>query len=139
MPSRDASASAAETVGLVLGEDSPLPETDQDVADLVQRLRGHVMELTAIAPAGPAVDRALEISAADCPEDRLQSRVHLRELAMATQALMSIATTHQTRASVEPDLGPWRRWHPSRNVARGMVFALAMATLVYAGSAPRPW
>ncbi|MEU9415989.1 DUF6415 family natural product biosynthesis protein [Streptomyces sp. NPDC048272] len=138
-PSRDIAASAAETVALVLGEDSPLPESAEDVVELVRRLRGHVMQLAAVAPPGPALERARDLSGADLPVDYLESRVHLRRLALATQALTA-ASTAQTAPMGRPAVGAagrWRRWRPSRNTARGAVFAVAVAILIIAGSLPR--
>ncbi|MFF1762289.1 hypothetical protein [Streptomyces sp. NPDC058266] len=38
---RDQAVTAAETVTLVLGEDSPLPESAGGVEELARRLRGH--------------------------------------------------------------------------------------------------
>ncbi|MFB6940765.1 hypothetical protein ACFWGL_08260 [Streptomyces sp. NPDC060286] len=39
---RDQAVAAAETVALLLDEDSPLPESASDVEELARRLRGHI-------------------------------------------------------------------------------------------------
>ncbi|WP_327411262.1 DUF6415 family natural product biosynthesis protein (plasmid) [Streptomyces sp. NBC_01281] len=85
----DATAAAAETIALVLGEDSPLPDSRRAVVDLVQRLRGHLMELGALAASGPAVDQAHAISSADLPDGYVPSRVYLRRLALAMNDVLA--------------------------------------------------
>lgn len=138
MPSRDLAAAVTETVTLVLGEESPLPETEQDVVDLVQRLRGHVIQLGAVALPGPALDRAREISGGDLPDGYVPSRVYLRQLAEATQDLVRAANSPPQR-KVRRALGSgrWRVRRPGRNALRGMVFAVAVAILIIASSLPR--
>lgn len=56
---RDQAVAAAETVALVLVEDSPLPESAGDVEELAWRLRGHISQLGAVVPPGTSalVDR----------------------------------------------------------------------------------
>ncbi|MFD6967881.1 DUF6415 family natural product biosynthesis protein [Streptomyces sp. NPDC059949] len=128
-----------ETVTLVLGDESPLPETEQDIVDLVQRLRGHVMQLGTVVLPGPALDHAREISGADLPDGYLPSRVYLRQLAEATQDLVRAANSppkYEERKALGP--GRWRVRRPSRNALRGMVFAVAVTIVIIAGSVPRP-
>ncbi|MFG3384185.1 DUF6415 family natural product biosynthesis protein [Streptomyces sp. NPDC047999] len=87
-PQRDLTASATETVALVLDENSPLPETPNDVACLALRLRGHVSQLGAVVPAtDPALLVAQRLSSADPPDGYVPSRVHLVQLARATLVL----------------------------------------------------
>ncbi|MGY3677385.1 DUF6415 family natural product biosynthesis protein [Streptomyces sp. TE33382] len=138
-PSRDLAVAVTETVTLVLGEESPLPETEQDIVDLVRRLRGHVMQLGAVVLPGPALDHAREISGGDLPDGYLPSRVYLRQLAEATQDLVRAANSPpQCEERRAPVPGRWRVRRPSRNALRGMVFAVAVAILIIAGSVPRP-
>ncbi|WP_250569799.1 DUF6415 family natural product biosynthesis protein [Streptomyces sp. CJ_13] len=139
VPSRDLAVAVTETVTLVLGEESPLPETEQDIVDLVRRLRGHVMQLGAVVLSGPALDHAREISGGDPPDGYLPSRVYLRQLAEATQDLVR-AANFPPQCEERRALGPgrWRVRRPSRNALRGMVFAVAVAILIIAASVPRP-
>ncbi|MEU4659502.1 DUF6415 family natural product biosynthesis protein [Streptomyces sp. NPDC023723] len=133
---RAQAAFAAETVRLVLGEDSPLPDTAADVEDLARRLRGHVSQLGALAPAREsALLRAQQLCAGGLPEGYMPSRVHLVRLAEATQELISAVQPHGD-ASAQPARGR-RWWKPPVNVLRGSVFALALACLVLAASVPR--
>ncbi|MFD6464858.1 DUF6415 family natural product biosynthesis protein [Streptomyces goshikiensis] len=138
-PSHDIAAAANETVVLVLGEKSPLPETEQDVVDLVRRLRGHVMRLSTVVLPGPALDHARETSGGDLPDGYVPSRVYLRQLAEATQDLVRAANS-PPQCGKRRALGPgrWRVRRPSRNALRGMVFAVAVAILIIASSVPRP-
>ncbi|MEV7192337.1 DUF6415 family natural product biosynthesis protein [Streptomyces sp. NPDC093510] len=82
-----------ETVSLVLSEDAPVPESDEDVLDLVLRLRGHLTQL------GLAVDRpvgllagalaeARHLAATDLPRGFMPSRVYLRRLALSVQVIV---------------------------------------------------
>jgi hypothetical protein len=91
---RSIATAASETIGLVLNEDAPVPDSDQDVQDLVLMLRGHVMQL------GPAADRktgtlaealgaAQGIAADEMPAEYVRARVYLRNLATAVQALLA--------------------------------------------------
>lgn len=58
-PERDHVVAAAETVTLVLGKDSPLPESAAGVEDLVRLLRGHIAQLgSRTAPGTSALARA---------------------------------------------------------------------------------
>lgn len=136
VPTRDHVVAASETVTLVLGEDSPLPESAADVEDLVRLLRGHVAQLGAqTAPGIPALLRAQRLCSDSVPEGYVPSRVYLVRLAEATQELMA----HVERGGPGPiSVQGGRRWRkPTVNVLRGAVFALALACLVFAASVPR--
>ncbi|MFD4258727.1 hypothetical protein ACFWR9_14085 [Streptomyces sp. NPDC058534] len=135
-PERDHVVAASETVTLVLGEDSPLPESAADVEDLVRLLRGHVAQLGArTAPGIPSLLRAQQLCSDSMPEDYVPSRVYLVRLAEATRELMAyVERSDPGPISVEGR----RRWpRPTVNVLRGAVFALALACLVFAASVPR--
>lgn len=135
-PPRDHVVVASETVTLVLGEDSPLPESAADVEYLVRLLRGHVAQLGAQTASGvPALLRAQRLCSESVPEGYMPSRVYLVRLAEATQEL----TAHVERGAPGPISGQGgRRWRkPTVNVLRGAVFALALACLVFAASVPR--
>ncbi|ROQ70261.1 hypothetical protein EDD93_4774 [Streptomyces sp. 840.1] len=134
---RDRAVAAAETVALVLDEDSPLPETAGDVEDLVRRLRGHISQLGVVAPPGaPALVAAQQLASASVPEGHMSSRVHLVKLAEATQALVTTVRTHGGASSTTlPRRRRW--WKPRINVVRGSVFAVAIGCLVLAASLPR--
>ncbi|MEV5605552.1 DUF6415 family natural product biosynthesis protein [Streptomyces sp. NPDC052299] len=120
---------------LVLGEDSPVPESAADVEDLVLRLRGHVQRLGPLAsPTEPALLRAQELCSVGLPDGYLPGRVHLVKLASATQQLLAAART-DSAVGVKSPRRRWRR--PPLNVMRGAVFALALAALVLAASVPR--
>nr|WP_202514444.1 MULTISPECIES: DUF6415 family natural product biosynthesis protein [unclassified Streptomyces] len=133
---RDQRAAAAETVLFVLGEDSPLPASATDVKDLVLRLRGHVQHLGPLAsPTEPALLRAQQLCSESIPDGYLPGRVHLVNLAVATQQLLA-AAGNETAATVKsPRRRRWRK--PPMNVLRGAVFALAFAVLVLAASVSR--
>ncbi|MFC9546985.1 DUF6415 family natural product biosynthesis protein [Streptomyces sp. NPDC056956] len=135
-PERDHVVAASETVTLVLGEDSPLPESAADVEDLVRLLRGHVAQLgSRTAPGTPALLRTQQLCSDNLPEGFIPSRVYLVRLAEATQELMA----HVERGGPGPisvESGRRRR-KPTVNVLRGAVFALALACLVFAASVPR--
>ncbi|NEE35329.1 hypothetical protein CH313_28685 [Streptomyces sp. TSRI0384-2] len=128
--------SATETVTLVLGEDSPVPETAADVEDLVLRLRGHVNQLGTLMPSQePALLRAQQLCSDGLPEGYLPSRVHLVKLAEATQELIAKVRLDDVGAR-RPARG-LARWKPQINVLRGAVFAVALTCLVWAASVPR--
>lgn len=135
-PERDHMVAASETVTLVLGEDSPLPESAADVEDLVRLLRGHVAQLGArTAPGIPALLRAQRLCSDSVPEGYVPSRVYVVRLAEATKELMA----HVERGGPGPiSVEGRRRWRkPTVNVLRGAVFAFALACLVFAASVPR--
>ncbi|MFG2564738.1 DUF6415 family natural product biosynthesis protein [Streptomyces sp. NPDC048567] len=132
---RDQRAAAAETVLLVLGEDSPVPESAADVVDLVLRLRGHVQHLgPLVSPSEPALRRAQDLCSERLPVGYMPGRVHLVKLAAATEGLLAVVRNDSTVAVKSPRR---RRWVPPLNVWRGSVFALAFAALVLAASVPR--
>ena len=135
-PQRDPVVAASETVTLVLGEDSPLPENAADVEDLVRLLRGHVAQLGAqTAPVSPALLRTQQLCSESIPDGYMPSRVYLVKLAEATQELIA----HVERGGSGPIRSKrGRRWRkPKINVLRGAVFAVALACLVFAASVPR--
>lgn len=85
-------ASARETVALVLDEEAPVPESGQDVDDLLLRLRGHVMQLGPIAQSDSCsltLSVAQKLASSEVPGAYVQARVHLRNLAIAVQELMT--------------------------------------------------
>jgi hypothetical protein len=135
-PERDHVVAASETVRLVLGEDSPLPENAADVEDLVRLLRGHVAQLGARTDLGsPVLVRAQRLCSESIPEGYMPSRVYLVKLAEATRELMA----HVERGGPGPIRSKrGRRWRkPQINALRGAVFAVALACLVFAASVPR--
>ncbi|MFF4934534.1 hypothetical protein ACFY2H_37495 [Streptomyces griseofuscus] len=135
-PERDQVVAASETVELVLGEHSPLPESDADVVDLVRLLRGHVARLGArTAPGAPALLRAQRLCSDSIPEGCTPSRVYLVSLAEATRELMAHVECGGPMPRGVERVGRWRM--PTVNVLRGAVFALALAFLVFAASVPR--
>ncbi|MFE7331574.1 DUF6415 family natural product biosynthesis protein [Streptomyces sp. NPDC057565] len=84
---------AGETIGLVIDDEAPVPKRQQDVEDLLLRLRGHLMELGAEGPrTGPwtqALVAVRELAAQAPPtDDFLQSRVHLRRLALQLKSVL---------------------------------------------------
>jgi hypothetical protein len=135
-PQRDRAVAAAETVALVLDEDSPLPESAGDVEELARRLRGHISQLDLVVPPGAsALPSAQQLASEGVPRGYMPSRVHLVRLAEATQALVATAQAHGV-APAKPM--PRRRWwKPRLNVLRGTVFAVAFALLALAASVPR--
>ncbi|MGW2685667.1 DUF6415 family natural product biosynthesis protein [Streptomyces sp. NPDC001414] len=136
-PERNCLVAASETVTLVLGEDSPVPETAAGVEDLARCLRGHVAQLGArTEPGTPALLHAQQLCSNGTPEGFMPSRVYLVKLAEATQEL----TACVERGASEPiSLRHGQRWRrPTVNVLRGVVFAVALACVVLAASVPRP-
>ncbi|MEU5898774.1 DUF6415 family natural product biosynthesis protein [Streptomyces venezuelae] len=128
---------ASETVTLVLGEDSLLPESPADVEDLVRLLRGHVAQLGARSVQGTsALLRAQQLCSESIPEGYMPSRVYLVRLAEATQELAAHVEPGECGPKATRGARRWRR--PKVNVLRGAVFALALACLVLAASVPRP-
>ncbi|MEU8482267.1 DUF6415 family natural product biosynthesis protein [Streptomyces sp. NPDC048641] len=133
---RDQTVAAAETVALVLDEDSPLPETAADVEDLARRLRGHISQLGVLAPKGErALHHAQQLSSVGVPDGYMPSRVHLVRLAEATRELVATVETHGTGRAVQQR---GRRWlMPRINIVRGAVFAVAFTFLILVASVPR--
>ncbi|WP_206188958.1 DUF6415 family natural product biosynthesis protein [Streptomyces hirsutus] len=133
---RDQAAATAETVALVLDEESPLPQTSADVEDLARRLRGHIDQLVVMVPnEEPALRRAQQLGSAEVPDSYVPSRVYLVQLAKVTQELATaVGTCGSHRAKQQRGR---RRWTPGINVLRGTVFALALACLFLAASVPR--
>ncbi|MCX4501180.1 DUF6415 family natural product biosynthesis protein [Streptomyces anulatus] len=133
---RDQPVAAAETVALVLDDDSPLPESVGDVEELAQRLRGHISQLGAVVPPGTsALHSAQQLASASVPVGYVASRVHLVQLAEATQAL--IATVQALGVAPTNPVQRRRWWKPQLNVLRGSVFAVALACLLLTASVPR--
>jgi hypothetical protein len=90
---RSAVACAGETIALVFDDAAPVPESERDVEDLLLRLRGHLMQLDVEDPrTGPwaeALGAARELAAQAPPvSDFLQSRVHLRQLALKLKSML---------------------------------------------------
>jgi hypothetical protein len=139
---RDSAVAATETVALVLGEDSPLPDSDQDVADLVSRLRGHIIQLAAELPVQSVpLSRAWQLSREEIPGGYMPSRVYLRKLAQATHDLIlarQCVRDGARAARLGWPLADLRRIRlHSRNSARALLFAVAVITLIVAASVPR--
>ncbi|MEU4986487.1 DUF6415 family natural product biosynthesis protein [Streptomyces anthocyanicus] len=133
---RDQAVSATETVTLVLGEGSPVPETAADVEDLVLRLRGHVNQLGTLVPSKePTLLRAQQLCSNGLPEGYLPSRVRLVKLAEAPQELIAKIRLEDVEARRPARIWAWRK--PQINVLRGAVFAVALTCLVWAASVPR--
>nr|WP_243762169.1 DUF6415 family natural product biosynthesis protein [Streptomyces sp. Tu 3180] len=138
MRRREETVAAGETIALVLGDHSPLPETAADVEVLTLRLRGHINRLGAVLPpTTPALAHAQQLGSAPVPCGYVRSRVHLVRLAEATQDLVSTA-----QDLTERSLPWWRRsmrqrWRPRRHAGRVAVFAVALLLLAIAASVPR--
>ncbi|TKT05257.1 hypothetical protein E4U91_28875 [Streptomyces lasalocidi] len=127
---------AAETVALVLDEESPLPESAGDVEELACRLRGHISQLGIVVPPGTSALRsAQQLASAGVPDGYMPSRVHLVRLAEATQDLIAAVQAHDDSPAPLTLMRCWRK--PRVNVLRGAVFAVALACLVWAASVPR--
>jgi hypothetical protein len=134
---RRETVAALETLHLVLDDDSPLPEVDQDVQDLVLRLRGHTAQLGAAVPSGdPALHAAQAMASTPVPEGFMPSRVYLRRHAEAVRDLVAVAEDRQTGAPVASRPGR-RSWKPSLNVVRAAVFAAAFLVMAV-GATVRP-
>ncbi|MET8590528.1 DUF6415 family natural product biosynthesis protein [Streptomyces sp. NPDC005078] len=94
-PQRNQAVAAAETVTLVLDEDSSLPESAADVEELARRLRGHISQLGVMAsPGEPALCRAQQVGSESVPDGYMPSRVYLVKLAEATQELVATVQAH---------------------------------------------
>ncbi len=135
-PDHDRSMAAAETVALVLDEESPLPESAADVEELACRLRGHVSQLgLVVPPEAPVLRRAQQLASAGIPEGYMPSRIHLVRLAEAIQDLIAAVQAHDVAPAKPVQRRRW--WKPPINVLRGAIFALALACVVLAASVPR--
>lgn len=129
----DLRAAAAETVALVLAEDSPLPETDQDVQDLAARLRGHIGRLGVVVPASePALVAAQRLGATPVPDGYVASRVYLCRLAKVVQELVAAAERAGVERPAAVVSARGRPWRPSRNAVRVVVFGFALIVLAIA-------
>lgn len=98
-----------ETVSLVLDEAAPVPETDQDVRDLVLRLRGHLAQVgpavdSPVRPLAEVLDEARALAADELPEGFMPSRVYLRALALRARAVVEelLRPTSTTLESLRP-------------------------------------
>ncbi|MFG3403841.1 DUF5999 family protein [Streptomyces sp. NPDC048142] len=89
---RHVAAAAQETLAVVLADGAPIPENDQDVHDLMLRLRGHLMQLGALAPDRPsAVTKAMELAWAQevlVPELHAQALMPLARFATAVRTVL---------------------------------------------------
>ncbi|GGY13504.1 DUF6415 family natural product biosynthesis protein [Streptomyces xanthochromogenes] len=139
-PERDPARAAAETVALVLDEDSPLPEQRADLEELVRRLRGHIFQLgVEVPPRESALKHAQQLGLQCVPDACVASRVYLVQLAEATKELAAVVQAHrgvQGTTSLRRQV-PAHWWKPQLNVVRGMVFAAALALVMLAASIPR--
>ncbi|MFI9041812.1 DUF6415 family natural product biosynthesis protein [Streptomyces sp. NPDC053726] len=101
---RDSVVAAAETVTLVLSEDTSVPASVQDVADLAEHLRGHLMRLGSEGPrTGPwakALGAARELAEqAPSADDFPQSCVHLRRLALELKSVLDQTSSRPVSGS----------------------------------------
>nr|WP_220039638.1 DUF5999 family protein [Streptomyces sp. F12] len=94
--SRSLVAPVQETLAVVLDEDTPVLDSDQDVSDLVLLLRGHLMRLGACVPdstdgsqSAAALEVARELADAEMPGQYMTARVHLRKIALSVQAVLT--------------------------------------------------
>lgn len=111
---RSPAASAAETVALVLDVSVPLPASQTDVADLVERLQTHIVALAGLlVPEGLAgapeklrrlLAQADDLRRREMPPDYVRSRVHLVRLAEIAQCLLVWAAADE-RAFAGPAIG----------------------------------
>lgn len=133
---RDRAVAAAETVALVLDEQSPLPESVGDVEELARRLRGHISQLGFVVPPGASALRcAQQLASVGVPDGYMPSRVHLVKLAEATQELVAAMHAHGDVLAKPTRRRRW--WNLRVNMLHGAVFVLAFACLVLAASVPR--
>ncbi|MGW9170913.1 DUF6415 family natural product biosynthesis protein [Streptomyces decoyicus] len=130
---RNQAVAAAETVALVLDEDSPLPESAADVEDLARRLRGHVGQLGFLAaPGEPSLLRAQQLASDRVPEGYMPSRVYLVRLAEVTRELVATVRSDGVGPALPPRRRRWRKLQI--NVLCGAVFGGVVACLVLAAS-----
>ncbi|MFB7597601.1 hypothetical protein [Streptomyces sp. NPDC056160] len=130
---RDQATAAAETVALVLDEDSPLPESAEDVEELVVRLRGHILRLGALLPGGvPVVAHAQRLASLPLPDGYVPSRRHLVRLAEASRDVIA-ALAPDGRPGEYSRTGRGRRVS-SRTAVRALMAGAALIALVVAGT-----
>lgn len=100
VPPRSVVTAAEETLSMVLTDDAPIPETDQDIHDLMLRLRGHLMQLGAVAPdRSHAVSEAMETARrreAEVPESCAQALMPLVKFAAAVRTVLWALRTEGT-------------------------------------------
>ncbi|MGW1107394.1 DUF6415 family natural product biosynthesis protein [Streptomyces sp. NPDC002540] len=103
------------SIALVLDDAAPVPESERDMEDLLLRLRGHLMQLGAEGPrTGPwaqALGAARELAAQAPPVgDFLQSRVHLRRLALNLKSVLDETGEARLVCGHQPECPPGQ--HP---------------------------
>jgi hypothetical protein len=83
-----------ETLAIVLDEGTPAPGRDQDIHDLILRLRGHLMRLGPSVPDNPSTSsahtlrNARQLALADVPVGYMPARAHLRTVPLSVQAVL---------------------------------------------------
>ncbi|MFC9266234.1 DUF5999 family protein [Streptomyces zhihengii] len=91
-PTRCVVSAAQETLAVVLTDGCPIPESDQDIHDLMLRLRGHLMQLGTLAPTQTEpVTSALEVAwvcEAQVPVSHAQALLPLVRFASAIRAVL---------------------------------------------------
>ncbi|MFF7449911.1 MULTISPECIES: DUF5999 family protein [unclassified Streptomyces] len=89
---RSVIAAAEETLSMVLSDGAPTPETDQDVHDLMLRLRGHLMQLGAMAPdRSRAVAEVMKMARqreAEVPDSCARALMPLAKFATAVRTVL---------------------------------------------------
>ncbi|WP_267881978.1 MULTISPECIES: DUF5999 family protein [Streptomyces] len=107
--SRSFAAPVRETLALVLDENAPILDSDQDIDDVVLRLRGHLMELghATPEPPRPAIEKAFKaarlLADIDVPTGHVQARVHLRQLAEAVNLVITELTNAGAVCGHQPE------------------------------------
>lgn len=113
---RSATAAASETVALVLDDSVPLPACQEDVDDLAERLREHIVALAGLqavwrldeAPKQlrRSVVQARALRRREVPPDYVGSRIHLVHLAESTQRLLTWAADDERGAAAQAACPP---------------------------------
>ncbi|MFF3359109.1 DUF6415 family natural product biosynthesis protein [Streptomyces sp. NPDC002917] len=89
---RSVVAAAEETLSMVLSDGALTPETDQDVHDLMLRLRGHLMQLGAMAPGrSRAVAEVMKMARqreAEVPDSCARALMPLAKFAVAVRTVL---------------------------------------------------
>ena len=89
---RSVIAAAEETLSMVLSDGAPTPETDQDIHDLILRLRGHLMQLGAMAPdRSRAVAEVIKMARqreAEVPDSCARALMPLAKFATAVRTVL---------------------------------------------------